>query len=235
MGKHADRLKDELAKLKSLKSVQSWGFPGTTVRVLIQIEKMALEQIPLNQVLQALQASNLNIHTDEKGDEYQIQVTGLKGKVADLAALENIYINTLTGTSIPLKQVADIQFESAVNQIRRYDQNRYVTVSAYVKKGFLVGDVYNEVIAKLHQHEFSEEFHYKAAGELKAGKKSFGGLGTIILITALGFFDHIVRYSFKYYRSLVCLVYCGLSLVFCGHCRLYRIDWYRSEEFDLAN
>ena len=53
MGKHADRLKDELVKVKSLKSVQSWGFPASTVRVSLQIEKMALEQIPLNQVLQA--------------------------------------------------------------------------------------------------------------------------------------------------------------------------------------
>jgi multidrug efflux pump subunit AcrB len=189
----------------------------TDLRVKVNKEKAGLLGVSVVEVDKTIRMAVAGLqagtYTDEKGDEYQIQVTVPKGKAADLTVLENIYINTLTGTSIPLKQVADIQFESAVNQIRRYDQNRYVTVSAYVKQGFLVDDVYREVIDKLDQHQFPEGFYYKAAGELEAREKSFGGLGTIILITAFGFLGVLILEFGTFKSSLIVLSVIPLGVI----------------------
>jgi multidrug efflux pump subunit AcrB len=123
-----------------------------------------------------------------------------------------------------LKQIADIQFESAVNQIRHYDQNRYVTVTAYVKKDFLVDDVYKQIITKLDNQKFPKGFYYKAAGELEAREKSFGGLGTIILITAFGFLGVLILEFGTFKSSLIVLSVIPLGIIG-ALCALYLVGY----------
>ena len=189
----------------------------TDIRVKINKEKASMLGISVADVNRTIRlaVAGLNIGTfkDENGDDYAINLTMPKGKVADQSVLNNLYVNTLTGTSVPLKQIADLQFESAVSQIRHYDQDRYVTVTAYVKKGFLVDAVYNQVIAKLDKYQFPKGFYYKAAGELEAREKSFGGLGTIILITAFGFLGVLVLEFGTFKSSLIVLSVIPLGII----------------------
>jgi multidrug efflux pump subunit AcrB len=189
----------------------------TDIRVKINKEKASLLGISVAEVNRTIRLAvaglNIGMFKDEDGDDYAINLTVPKDKVADQSVLNNLYVNTLTGTSVPLKQIADLQFESAVSQIRHYDQDRYVTVSAYVKKGFLVDDVYNQIIAKLDKYQFPEGFTYKAAGELEAREKSFGGLGTIILITAFGFLGVLVLEFGTFKSSLIVLSVIPLGII----------------------
>ncbi|WP_254562360.1 efflux RND transporter permease subunit [Dyadobacter diqingensis] len=187
------------------------------LRVKINKEKASMSGISIAEINRTIRLAvaglNIGIFKDEEGDDYIINLTMPKGKVADQSVLNNLYVNTLTGTSVPLRQIADLQFESAVNQIRHYDQDRYVTVTAYVKKGFLVDDVYNQVIAKLDQYKFPDGFYYKAAGELEAREKSFGGLTTIILITAFGFLGVLVLEFGTFKSSLIVLSVIPLGII----------------------
>jgi multidrug efflux pump subunit AcrB len=189
----------------------------TDIRVKINKEKASLLGISVAEVNRTIRLAvaglNIGMFKDENGDDYAINLTVPKGKVADQNVLNNLYVNTLTGTSVPLKQIADLQFESAVSQIRHYDQDRYVTVSAYVKKGFLLDDVYNQILAKLDKYQFPEGFTYTAAGELEAREKSFGGLGTIILITAFGFLGVLVLEFGTFKSSLIVLSVIPLGII----------------------
>jgi multidrug efflux pump subunit AcrB len=189
----------------------------TDLRVKINKEKASMLGISVAEINRTIRLSvaglNMGTFKDEKGDDYTINVTMPKGKVASQEALNSLYINTLTGTSVPLRQIADLQFESAVNQIRHYDQNRYVTVSAYVKNGFLVDDVYQQILGKLDNHKFPDGFYYKAAGELEAREKSFGGLGTIILITAFGFLGVLILEFGTFKSSLIVLSVIPLGII----------------------
>ena len=200
----------------------------TDLRVKINKEKAGMLGISIAEVNRTIRLGvaglNIGIFKDEKGDDFVINVTMPKGKVADQAVLNNLYVNTLTGTSVPLKQIADIQFESAVNQIRHYDQNRYVTVSAYVEKGFLVDDVYKQIITKLDGQKFPKGFYYKAAGELEAREKSFGGLGTIILITAFGFLGVLILEFGTFKSSLIVLSVIPLGIIG-ALCALYLVGY----------
>jgi multidrug efflux pump subunit AcrB len=189
----------------------------TDIRVKINKEKASMMGISVAEVNRTIRLAvaglNIGMFKDEHGDDYAINLTMPKGKVADQSVLNNLYINTLTGTSVPLRQIADLQFESAVSQIRHYDQDRYVTVSAYVKKGFLVDAVYNQIIAKLDKYQLPEGFSYKAAGELEAREKSFSGLGTIILITAFGFLGVLVLEFGTFKSSLIVLSVIPLGII----------------------
>ncbi|GAB2779841.1 efflux RND transporter permease subunit [Rhabdobacter roseus] len=189
----------------------------TDLRVKINKEKAGLLGISIADVNRTvrLAVAGLNVGTfkDQEGDDYLINVTLPKGKVADQQVLNSVYVNTLTGGAVPLRQIAELQFESTTNQIRHYDKDRYVTITAYVKNGYLVDNVYGQVLKKLDQYTFPAAFGYQAAGELEARDKSFGGLGTIILITAFGFLGVLILEFGTFKSSLIVLSVIPLGMI----------------------
>jgi multidrug efflux pump subunit AcrB len=58
---YADDLEKQLEKVKPLTNIKSWGFPARKVAVELNLEKMAHDRIPVNQVLGAIQSENVNI------------------------------------------------------------------------------------------------------------------------------------------------------------------------------
>ncbi|MCX6214777.1 efflux RND transporter permease subunit [Spirosoma sp.] len=169
----------------------------TDLRVRINKEKAGLLGLSIADINRTIRLAiaGLNVGTfkaPDDDDDYTINVTLPKGRrsgtsATDPSVLNNLYINSVTGGAVPLRQVADLQFETGTNLIRHYDKDRFVTVTAFVKTGFLVDDVYTDVLQKLDAMKFPAGFRYMAAGELESREQSFGGLGTIILITIFGF------------------------------------------------
>jgi len=189
----------------------------TDLRVKINKDKAGLLGMSIADINRTvrLAIAGLNIGTfkDATGDDYNINVTLPKGRTTTPEVLNNLYVNTLTGAAIPLRQIAEIQFETSTNQIRHFDRDRFVTVSAFVKSGYLVDNVYNEILAKLEKYKFPNDFSYKAAGELEAREKSFGGLGTIILITAFGFLGVLILEFGTFKSSLIVLSVIPLGII----------------------
>ena len=163
----------------------------TDLRIRINKEKaglLGLSVADINRTIRlAIAGLNVGTFQDEKNDDYTINVSLPKGKITDQRVLDNLYVNTVNGGAVPLRQVADLQFESGANQIRHYDKDRFVTITGFVKTGFLVDGVFQSVLKKMETMHFPADFRYKAAGELESREQSFGGLGTIILLTVFGF------------------------------------------------
>ena len=189
----------------------------TDLRVRINKEKAGLLGISVADVNRTIRLAiaglNVGAFKDPNGDDYTINVTMPKGKVADQSLLTNLYINTLTGSAVPLRQIADLEFESATNQIKHYDKDRYVTVTGFVKTGYLVDNVYGDVLKKLDAMKFPTGFSYKAAGELESREKSFGGLGTIILITVFGFIAVLILEFGTFKSTLIVLSVIPLGII----------------------
>ena len=164
----------------------------TDLRIKINKEKAGLLGLSIADINRTIRlaVAGLNVGTfkaPNDDDDYTINVTLPKGRTTDQSVLNNLYVNTVTGGAVPLRQVADLQFETGTNLIRHYDKDRYVSVTGFVKTGYLVDNVYNDVLKKLDVMKFPAGFRYVAAGELESREQSFGGLGTIILITVFGF------------------------------------------------
>lgn len=169
----------------------------TDLRIKINKEKAGLLGLSIADINRTIRlaVAGLNVGTfkapnqtgSSGSDDYTINVTLPKGRIADQSVLNNLYVNTVTGGAVPLRQVADLQFETGTNLIRHYDKDRFVTVTGFVKTGYLVDNVYSDVLKKLDVMPFPTGFHFQAAGELESREQSFGGLGTIILITVFGF------------------------------------------------
>jgi multidrug efflux pump subunit AcrB len=148
---------------------------------------------------------NVAIYREDvgKADSYNINVSVPRAAaIQDYSVFDKLYVTSASGASIPLKNVATIELESSPNQIRHYDKDRYVTVSAFVKPGYNVQQINEDVTVKLNSFKFEKGQHFTVAGEKESQEESFGGLGLIILITVFGFLGVLIL-EFKTFKSIL--------------------------------
>ena len=65
----------------------------------------------------------------------------------DLTTIENLPVRTISGGTVPLSRVADIEFGAGPTVIQRYNQNRRVLVGADLADGVLKGTAQEEIDA----------------------------------------------------------------------------------------
>jgi multidrug efflux pump subunit AcrB len=190
----------------------------TDLRVKINKEKagqLGLSIADIDRTIR-LGVAGLNVGKFTPGegeDEININVTLPKDQYATYDVFNKLQINSVTGQAIPLRQVASIEFETSPNLIRHYDKARYATVTAFVKSGFLYETVTNEVVKKLDNFSFPKGYYYVAAGEVENKQESFGGLGTIILITVFGFIAVLVLEFGNFKSTLIVLSVIPLGVI----------------------
>jgi multidrug efflux pump subunit AcrB len=63
----------------------------------------------------------------------------------DIATIENLPVPTASGTSVPLKRVAEIRFGAGPTQIQRYNQARRVIIGADLADGAVAGPAEKEI------------------------------------------------------------------------------------------
>jgi len=64
-----------------------------------------------------------------------------------LATLENLPVPTSTGTTVPLKSVAEIGFGAGPTELRRYNQTRRIVIGADLAPGLVTGDAQAKIDA----------------------------------------------------------------------------------------
>jgi len=75
-----------------------------------------------------------------------------------------------------------------------------VSVSAFVKKGYLNDKVIREVVSKMESTKLPAGYSFMMGGDVEAGNESFGGLGTVIIVTVFMFVAVLVL-MFKTFKS----------------------------------
>lgn len=176
----------------------------TDLFVKINKEKAGLLGIPSAEVDRTVRLAIAGLETgrftDEKGDETAIVVSIPHGKTVDLSVFNSLYINSLSGASVPLNQIAEVEMMPATTGIYHRDKDRVTSISASVKPGFLAQDLNNIFKEKLKNRPWPTGYHFQVAGEEESKNRSFGGMGTILLITLFGFLGILVL-EFKTFKS----------------------------------
>ncbi|WP_442590987.1 efflux RND transporter permease subunit [Pedobacter sp. AW31-3R] len=179
------------------------------LKVTINKEKAGLLGVSSEDIDKTVRlgAAGLNVATyreDEgKADSYHVNVSiPRKGTIQDLSMFDRLYVPSSSGKSIPLKNVVSIGFESLPNQIRHYDKDRYVTISAFVKPGYNVEQLDQQITAKLNAYKFPKGFSFTVAGEKESKEESFGNLGIILIVTVFGFLGVLIL-EFKTFKSIL--------------------------------
>jgi multidrug efflux pump subunit AcrB len=76
-----------------------------------------------------------------------IRVSLIEESRRDLSTLENLPVRTASGSTVPLKAVAEISFGEGPSVIRRYNQTRRVVVESDLAKGVEIGPALAKVYA----------------------------------------------------------------------------------------
>ena len=176
----------------------------TDLRVAINKEKarqLGIATTEIDQTVRlAIAGLKMGTFNDPQGNERSLLLTVPRSERATLDALNGIYVNNQLGKSIPLAQIAELQFESSTLTIDHYNKLRAVSVSSFVDANYLTDRVLNDVIGKMQQLTLPPGYKYTFGGEFETKQESFAGFNTIIIVTAFLFIAVLIL-LFKTFKS----------------------------------
>jgi multidrug efflux pump subunit AcrB len=150
---------------------------------------------------------------DAEGEQYDITLRVPVGDRATLDTLQQTRVSTVTGQSLPLSQLASLQFETAPILIQRFSRERAVVIDADAARGENVGKLTAAVVAKLDKFSWPAGYHYKLGGEAASSAESFSGIGTAIIVAIFGIFAILVLEFGSFKSTLIVLTVVPLGVL----------------------
>ena len=142
MEEEAEILKDSLEKISGIKRVELWAYPEQEVRISLDLERLALMNIPFSQVIYAIQSSNANIpggSIDSMGRKYNIQTSGSYESIEDI---KNTIISSIEQNIIYLHNVAEVYFSYEDRDYHaRFNGRRAIFITASQKDNTNIFDI----------------------------------------------------------------------------------------------
>lgn len=194
------------------------GTEKTDLRIKINRDKAGMYGVQIAQIDKTVRAAVAGItaskYRDSEGKEYGIVVRLPVEGHTKFTDLNKIYVTSVTGAQVPLRQLASFGFESSPMQINHYNLERNVMITADVEGSQSVNDVTLGIIEKLDGYNWPRGYRYYAAGELESRQESFGGMMQAIIIAMVGIFGVLVLQFNSFRQPLI--VYAAIPLALIG-------------------
>lgn len=188
----------------------------TNLKLAIDPQKANMLGVPTVELDRAvrLTVAGLPVGTfkDADGEQYDIVVRTPVGARADFDTLAQVRVPSLSGGTLPLSQLATLEFERAPTQIQRYNRERAVTIDAEVVAGYNTAQLTGAVVEKLDSMDWPRGYHYVLGGEAESSAESFGGIGTAIIIAIFGIFAVLVLEFGNFKSTLIVLTVVPLGI-----------------------
>ena len=176
----------------------------TDLRITVDREKAGLLGIPTLEIDRTLRLGIAGVEAgvlrEDDGEARDVVVRLAGAPRPDPATLERLYIASLAGKLIPLRQVADVRFETDVPEIRRVDRERAVSVTSFVRTGYNTDRVTRQALASLDSVALPRGYRIVPAGEIESRQESFGGIGSAIIVATFLILAVLVL-EFKTFRG----------------------------------
>ena len=141
---------------------------------------------------------------DPDGDDYAVNVRLPMDARNEIAALQDIYLPTISGQTVPMGAVSTPVLTSSPARIDRVDRQRTATISAYVRTGVLTSAVTAEAVERLEAElALPPGYSLQLGGQAEAQSDSFAGLGAAVLIAVFGILAVLVLEFGKFKTALV--------------------------------
>jgi len=189
----------------------------TDIKVVVNKQKAGMAGVPVSEIDKTIRMAvtglNIGVYREDDGDDYNISITLPREHKQTYDVFKKIYVASYGGALIPLSQLADIQFQTSPTNIKHYDKDRYTVVTSFVQSGYNTAKVTDGILQQLNAMQFPAGTSYVAAGDIEASQQSFGGLGTIILITIFGLLGILIL-EFKTFKgTLIVLSVIPLGII----------------------
>jgi multidrug efflux pump subunit AcrB len=168
-----------------------WGEPAMTVRLKVDPDRANLSGVTnLDVALSSAAAvSGLPIATYREADkQIPIAVRLRMEERAGLSDVQNTYVYSNTSNQrVPLRQVSQVTTDMSVPKIKRRNQFRTVTVSAFPIPGILPSQVLEPLLPKIKefQKNLPPGYFLEIGGEYDEQVKGFKQLSVVMAISVL--------------------------------------------------
>ncbi len=165
---------------------RSYDLPKPEYQIRLNRDRISALGLSVYQVASTIETAvkgNVATKYREGGEEYDVILRFDETHRQSKHDLENIYISSMTGTQIPLNNVADIIPGKAAAQIDRENQERRVSISASVA-GRDLQSVNEDLTQVLRETRFPEGFRWEIGGSAEDMQESFMYLGIAIIAAA---------------------------------------------------
>lgn len=190
----------------------------TDLFVNINRAKAGLYGIPLVEIDRSVRAAIAGLaiskYRDKEGKEYNIVIRSDIADKPELNDFDKIFVSSVTGAQVPLKQLANIEFKATPMTISHFDLARTVMLTSDVKRSIPVEQVTQEIVSKLDRYNFPKGYGYYVAGEREQRDESFGGMMKAVIIAMVGIFGVLVLQFRSYSQPLI--VFSAIPLAIIG-------------------
>jgi multidrug efflux pump subunit AcrB len=173
-------------------------FVKTNTELLFHInkEKANMLGVPVIEIDRTIRTAVTGIgiskFRDRSGEEYSIVLKMEREDPFSLDQLDRIYVSSLSGKQIPLKQFVDIKLQQVPSSISRFDMERTAEILADVRSGYTLDEVMDPVLERLEHYPMPNGYSYTIGGELASREESFGGMTQAVIIAVISIFSVLV-------------------------------------------
>jgi multidrug efflux pump subunit AcrB len=194
------------------------GTAKTDLQVKINRDKAGILGVPLVEIDRTVRASiagmRVSSYRDAEGKAYDIVARLPIGEKPSIDDFDRIYVSSVTGAQIPLKQVAAINFKSSPMIINHYNLERTITLTTDVTGNTSVARVTDQIVQQLEKYNWKKGYRYGIGGETETREESFGGMFKAILVAMIAIFGVLVLQFRSYSQPLV--VFSAIPLAIIG-------------------
>lgn len=155
----------------------------------INREKASMLGVPVIEIDRTIRTAVTGIgvskYRDPSGEEHRIILKMGPGGDFRPEDLDRIYVSSLSGRQIQLKQLVRIRLRQVPSTISRYQMDRTAEITADLESGFTLDEVMDPALAFLEQYDMPPGYSYIIGGELESRTESFGGITHAILIAII--------------------------------------------------
>jgi multidrug efflux pump subunit AcrB len=168
----------------------------TDLNLGLDADKAATLGVPagvLDQTVRiALSGEIVGSYRQSNGDEFDITLRLPFENRHELTDLDRIYVPVAQGPGIPLSHIASPRLQSEPARIDRYKRERTVTITGRTGSGYLTSRVTQDVLERLKTIPLPPGYRISAGGQAEAQARSFGGLGSAVLLALFGIMAVII-------------------------------------------
>ncbi len=159
--------KPEIRIVVDRKKAARWGLSSARVASLV---RTAVDGIAVTK------------YSTPDGNMYDVEVSFDRSAVRSLPDLRDLPLQTPLGTVIPLRAIAEFKMRPGPAQIRRSDQERFLSVTGDAGPGYRQRDV-RAIAAEVQQHmQLPRDYRWKRAGASRSIIESFQSLAIALAL-----------------------------------------------------
>lgn len=168
----------------------------TSLIFSINKDKAAMLGVPVAEIEKTIRTALNGIAAtsfrDREGKEYDITLRFFGDKKSTIRALDLVYVHSVSGKFIPLRQLGTWKVEESPAIISRYNMQRTGLITADLEKGASLDEAMRPILEKLTTIHFPPGFDYHVGGELENRQETFGGMTRAGIIAVIAIFAVLV-------------------------------------------